>query len=41
MAGEDYKNLNWTKTNYPFYYLYYGDKEPEPFIIVQKILKNF
>lgn len=41
MAGGDYETVNWTKTNYPFYYLSYGDKEPEPLVMGAKAFDKF
>jgi enterochelin esterase-like enzyme len=41
IAGEDYEDVNWTKTNYPYFYLSYGDKESESFIIGAKDFVEF
>lgn len=41
MAGGNYENLNWTESNYPFYYLSYGEKEPFPLTIGIKEFEEF
>jgi len=38
IAGEDYKNLNWSDDDYPLYYISYGNKEDESF---KKTAENF
>jgi enterochelin esterase-like enzyme len=41
IAGGYYEDVNWTETNYPSFYLSYGDKEPEPLIMGAKAFEEF
>ena len=41
MAGGNYENLNWTNSNYPYYFLAYGNEEPLPLIIALKEFDEF
>ena len=41
MAGGDYETLKWPSSDYPFFHLSYGIKEPIPFIMASKEFDEF